>query len=58
MTITIIFEVCADLSMFKSKIPDSERGKAKISATGLPEVDRGLKFEPDVPPMTGEKSAV
>jgi len=37
---SILFEV-------KSKIPDFERGKAKISTTGIQVVFRGLKFEPD-----------
>jgi len=32
---------------FKSKIPDFERGKAKISTTGIYGIFRGLKFEPD-----------
>jgi hypothetical protein len=43
----VIFEVCAYLFEFKSKIPDFERGKAKISTTGIYLIFRGLKFEPD-----------
>jgi len=45
---------CSILLKVKSKIPDFERGMAKILATGIHLVFRGLKFEPrhlrDVPP--------
>ena len=52
------FEVYAYLFEIKSKIPDFERGKAKILTTpvrsarptgqaGIHGVFRGLKFEPD-----------
>ena len=39
----------------KSKIPDFERGKAKILTTGIHLVFRGLKFEPDVPMAGGKR---
>jgi len=35
------------LFKFKSKIPDFERGKAKILTTGIYKIFRGLKFEHD-----------
>jgi len=41
------FEVYAYLFEIKSRIPDFERGKAKILTTGIHGVFRGLKFEPD-----------
>jgi len=41
------FEKCSILFKFKSKIPDFERGKAKILNTDIHRVFRGLKFESD-----------
>ena len=53
---------CSVLPEIKSKILDSERGKAiPLQAgltTGIRGVFRGLKFEPDVPPAAGEKGGV
>jgi len=41
------FEKCSFLFKFKSKIPDFDRGKAKILTTGIHRVFRGLQFETD-----------
>jgi hypothetical protein len=49
------FEKCSILFKVKSKIPDFERGKARILTTGIPVVFRGLEFEPDA--EIGQKRA-
>jgi len=49
------FEKCSFFFKFKSKIPDFERGKAKILTTGIHRVFRGLQFEPDA--EIGQKGA-
>jgi hypothetical protein len=41
------FEKCSILFKIKSKIPDFERGKARILTAGIPVVFRELEFESD-----------
>ena len=42
------FQVYAYLFKIKSKIPDFERGKAKISTGGVYQIFRVLKSQPDL----------